>query len=58
MKILDRIVYNRLIHIVLNFILSLVKIIYPSLKEDLNNPLVPPTRRRKIFPRTEKENNE
>ncbi len=52
MKFLDRIALNRLVSIILSFILSIIKIISP--KTD-NNPIIPlpkpPLKRRPWFPR-------
>ena len=52
MKLLDRIAYNRLIAIILNFILSIIKIIYPKIEKDTNNPIpnIPSIKNPKIFP--------
>lgn len=47
MKILDKMVLNRLISIITNFILGLLKIFAPKSVEDIEIPKPP---RRKIFP--------
>lgn len=47
MKILDKIALNRLINIILNFILGILKIFAPKIVDDIN---VPNPRRKKIFP--------
>lgn len=47
MKILDKIALNRLISIITNFILGLIKIFAPQSLEDIN---VPKPKRKKIFP--------
>lgn len=47
MKILDQIALNRLISIIFNFILSILKIFTPKIADDID---VPKPRRKKIFP--------
>lgn len=47
MKILDQIVINRLISIITNFILGLIKIFAPKAAEDIN---IPNSKRKKILP--------
>lgn len=47
MNILDKIALNRLISIVTNFILGLIKIFSPKSLDDIDVPKPP---RRKIFP--------
>lgn len=49
MKILDQIMLNRLISIVTNFILGLIKIFSPKSLEDIDVPK-PPKPRKKIIP--------
>lgn len=62
MKFLDRLALNRLISIILNFVLSVIKIIAPKTGKDLDNinpmPPIPkpPLRKRKpLFPRGNNE---
>jgi hypothetical protein len=47
MKILDRIALNRLISIITNFILGLIKIFAPKSVEDIE---IPKPKRKKILP--------
>jgi hypothetical protein len=47
MKILDQIVLNRLISIITNFILGLIKIFAPKAVDDIN---LPKPKRKKILP--------
>jgi hypothetical protein len=51
MKLLDRIAFNRLVAIIANFILSLIKIIYPKIEKEIYNPIpnTPPTKKLKPF---------
>ena len=62
MNFLDRLALNRLVAIILNFILSMIKIISPKTGKDLDdkNPFPPipkpPLRKRKpLFPRGKDE---
>ena len=42
MKFLDRLAFNRLVSIVLNFIITLIKIFAPKAGRELdNNPIIP-----------------
>lgn len=59
MRLLDRIAMNKVVSMVLNFIISLFKIFAPKIGEDLekNNPIPPlpkPPIRKRIRPRKEK----
>lgn len=61
MNFLDRLAFNRLVSIVLNFILAIIKVIAPKTGKELEDshpipPLPkPPTKRRKpLFPRGDK----
>lgn len=65
MKFLDRLAFNRLVSIILNFILAVIKVISPKTGKELENnhpipPLPkPPLRRRKpLFPREPGDDNE
>ena len=49
MRILDKIAFNRLIAIIANFILSIIKIFAPKAVENIEVPEVTPERK-KIFP--------
>lgn len=49
MKVLDKMAFNRLVAIIANFILSLVKIFAPKAVENIEVPEVTPERK-KIFP--------
>lgn len=49
MRVIDKIAFNRLVAIVANFILSIIKIFAPKAVEDIEVPEVTPDRRR-IFP--------
>lgn len=55
MRFLDKLALNRLVSIILSFILSVIKLIAP--KTDTNSPIVPkpPIKRRKLFPRGKNE---
>lgn len=62
MKFLDRLALNRLVAIILNFILSVIKVISPKIGKELedNNPILPipkpPLKKRKpLFPRNKDE---
>ena len=59
MRVLDKIAFNRLIAIIANFILSVIKIFAPKAVEDIEVPEVTPERK-KIFPifRRKKKNEE
>jgi hypothetical protein len=59
MRILDKIAFNRLVAIIANFILSVIKIFAPKAVEDIEVPEVTPERK-KIFPifRRKKKNEE
>jgi hypothetical protein len=52
MKILDQIVLNRLISIITNFILGLIKIFAPKAVDDIN---LPKPKRKKILPWRKKD---
>jgi hypothetical protein len=58
MRLLDKLALNRLISIILNFILSMVKLFKPS-SIDIDNPPpiipLPPTKRKRWFPRGKNE---
>jgi hypothetical protein len=66
MNFLDRLAFNRLVAIVLNFIVAIIKIFAPSAGKELekNCPVIPPLpkpplkNRRKIIPRKQEENDE
>lgn len=65
MKFLDRLAFNRLVSIILNFILAVIKVISPKTGKELenNHPIPPipkpPLRRKKpFFPRKPGEYNE
>lgn len=49
MRVIDKIAFNRLVAIIANFILSIIKIFAPKAVEDIEVPEVTPDRRR-IFP--------
>lgn len=49
MKILDKMAFNRLVAIIANFVLSVIKIFAPKAVEDIEVPDITPERR-KIFP--------
>jgi hypothetical protein len=57
MRLLDKLALNRLISIILNFILSMVKLFKPS-NIDIDNPPpiipLPPNKRKRWFPRGKK----
>jgi len=59
MRILDKIAFNRLIAIIANFILSIIKIFASKAVENIEVPEVTPERK-KIFPifRRKKKNEE
>ena len=59
MRVLDKIAFNRLIAIIANFILSIIKIFAPKAVENIEVPEVTPERK-KIFPifRRKKKNEE
>jgi hypothetical protein len=59
MRVLDKIAFNRLVAIIANFILSVIKIFAPKAVEDIEVPEVTPERK-KIFPifRRKKKNEE
>ena len=59
MRILDKIAFNRLIAIIANFILSIIKIFATKAVENIEVPEVTPERK-KIFPifRRKKKNEE
>jgi hypothetical protein len=59
MRVLDKIAFNRLIAIIANFILSVIKIFAPKAVENIEVPEVTPERK-KIFPifRRKKKNEE
>jgi hypothetical protein len=59
MRVLDKIAFNRLVAIIANFILSIIKIFAPKAVENIEVPEVTPERK-KIFPifRRRKEKNE
>lgn len=48
MKILDKMAFNRLVAIIANFILNIIKIFAPKIVENIEVPNVTPER--KIFP--------
>lgn len=61
MKFLDRLALNRLVSIILNFILSLIKIFAPKTGAELEKkcPIIPnipkpPIKRKPLFPRNKK----
>jgi hypothetical protein len=63
MKFLDRLAFNRLVSIVLNFIVAVIKIFAPQAGKDLekNCPIVPPLikpvpKRTPLFPRKKNKN--
>lgn len=63
MNFLDRLAFNRLVAIVLNFIVSLIKIFAPKAGRELekNTPSIPnipkpPLKRKPLFPRKKKTN--
>lgn len=49
MRVIDKIALNRLVAIIANFILSIIKIFAPKAVEDIEVPEVTPERK-KIFP--------
>lgn len=49
MRVIDKIALNRLVAIIANFILSIIKIFAPKAVEDIEVPNVTPERKR-IFP--------
>lgn len=49
MRVIDKIALNRLVAIIANFILSIIKIFAPKAVEDIEVPEVTPERKR-IFP--------
>lgn len=49
MRVIDKIALNRLVAIIANFILSIIKIFAPKTVEDIEVPEVTPERK-KIFP--------
>ena len=49
MKILDKMAFNRLVAIIANFVLNVIKLFAPKAVEDIEVPEVSPERR-KIFP--------
>jgi hypothetical protein len=58
MNFLDRLAFNRLVAIVLNFIVTIIKIFAPKIGKELEDkcPVVPPLRkpplkRKPLFPR-------
>ena len=55
MRFLDKLALNRLVAIVLGFILSVIKLVVP--KTDTDNPIVPkpPIKRKRLFPRGKNE---
>ena len=59
MRVIDKIALNRLVAIIANFILSVIKIFAPKAVDDIEVPEVTPERRR-IFPifRRKKKNEE
>jgi hypothetical protein len=58
MRLLDKLVLNRLVAIVLNFIITLIKIVSPKTGEDLGNkyPLPKPPRWKPKLDRRKKNN--
>jgi hypothetical protein len=65
MNFLDKLAFNRLVAIILNFIVALIKVFAPQAGKELekNCPTIPPLpkpplRRGPIFPRKQEENNE
>ena len=52
MRLLDRILLNRLISMISGFILGVLKLITPKIKEE-HTPIIPvkPNRRKRILPR-------
>lgn len=56
MRFLDKLALNRLISIILSFILSVIKLITPSKKDTDNTPIIPlpPLKRKRLFPRGKK----
>lgn len=53
MRLIDKIALNRLLSVILNFILGVLKIIAPKSVENIDNPTPKP--RRKIFPWRQKD---
>jgi hypothetical protein len=51
MRLLDRILLNRLISMISGFILGVLKLIAPKTKEDIPSTPVKPNRRKRILPR-------
>lgn len=49
MRVIDKIALNRLVAIIANFILSIIKIFAPKAVEDIEVPEITPERKR-IFP--------
>jgi len=52
MKLLDRIALQRLISLILSFILAVLKLVVPKVTEDIEKPL---NERRKWFPKIRKK---
>jgi hypothetical protein len=53
MKLLDKIALNRLISIILGFIITIIKLFSPQIK-DTDIDTVEPKKRKRIFPRVKK----
>lgn len=51
MRLLDRILLNRLISMISGFVLGVLKLIAPKIKEDIPSTPVKPNRRKRILPR-------
>lgn len=55
MKFLDRIALNRLVSIILSFILSIIKLISPKIDNNPIPPIPKPPLRKRLFPRGKNE---
>jgi len=55
MKFLDRIALNRLVSIILSFILSIIKLISPKVDNNPIPPIPKPSLRKRLFPRGKNE---
>jgi hypothetical protein len=55
MRFLDKLALNRLISIILSFILSIIKLVVPKTESDDSIVPKPPTKRKRLFPRGRNE---
>jgi hypothetical protein len=62
MKFLDRLAFNRLVKIIADFILAIIKLIVPEIKKDIDTINVPfpkplSPKRNRVLPLRNKDNN-